>query len=245
MLRRGQAVDDAEHHLAEDDDGEQPEALDQRVGGGHAQVQAGPRTPGQQLDAQDPGDGQAGPDGQSRAGGEEGGGQDHHHRHAHAGRIAPGDGHELRAFAPVLTPHGGPQQRLDGLEAGVHDGEGWAAAAGGLGGEHRQQDEDAHLDEDHAAGPPILTTMELEVQRPVGPRDPDQGEDYGELGDPPDRDVLGQVMGRLGDDGHIHQVVEEFEEADLTVGDRVVMGSRRPPEPALEPPTGLTGHGTG
>jgi hypothetical protein len=60
--------------------------------------------------------------------------------------------------------------------------------------------------------------MELQVQRSVDPGDPDQGEDDDELDQPADRDVLGEVVGRLGDDGHIDQVVEELEEADLAVG---------------------------
>ena len=85
--------------------------------------------------------------------------------------------------------------------------------------------------------------MQLQVQRPVDPRDPDQGEDDGELGQPADRDMLGQVMGRLADDGHIHQVVEQLQDADLPVGDDLAMGSRRPPEPPLEAAVGLAGHG--
>ena len=60
--------------------------------------------------------------------------------------------------------------------------------------------------------------------------DPDQAEDDGELGDAADRDVLGEVMGGLGDDGHVDEVVEELEEADRPVGDRsrrvVAVGAR-------------------
>jgi hypothetical protein len=80
--------------------------------------------------------------------------------------------------------------------------------------------------------------MQLQVQGPVDPRDPDQGEDHGELGHPADRDMLGQVVGRLADDGHIHQVVEQLQDADLPVGDDLAMGSRQPPEPPLEAPGG-------
>ena len=66
--------------------------------------------------------------------------------------------------------------------------------------------------------------MQLQVQRPVDPGDPDQGEDDGELGHPTDRDVLGQVVGRLADDGHIDQVIEQLQVADLPVGDDLAVG---------------------
>ena len=64
------------------------------------------------------------------------------------------------------------------------------------------------------ARPPVLAAVELEVQRSVDPGDPDQGEDDGELDDAADRDVLGEVVGRLGDDGHVDEVVEQLEVAD-------------------------------
>jgi hypothetical protein len=84
--------------------------------------------------------------------------------------------------------------------------------------------------------------MQLQVQRSVDPGDPDQGEDDGELGQPADRDMLGQVVGRLADDGHIDQVVEQLQGADLPVGDDVAVGSWRLPEPPLEAAMGLAGH---
>jgi hypothetical protein len=67
--------------------------------------------------------------------------------------------------------------------------------------------------------------MQLQVQGAVDPGDPDQGEDDGELGQPAGRDVLGQVVGGLADDGHIHQVVEQLQDADLPVGDGLAVGS--------------------
>jgi hypothetical protein len=85
--------------------------------------------------------------------------------------------------------------------------------------------------------------VELQVQRAVDPGDPDQGEDDGELGQPAERDVLGQVVGGLADEGHIHQVVQQLQVADLPVGDDLAVGSWRPPEPALEAAVGLARHG--
>jgi hypothetical protein len=70
-----------------------------------------------------------------------------------------------------------------------------------------------------------------------------RGEDNGELGQPTDRDVLGQVVGRLAEHGHIHQVVEQLEDADLPVGDDLAVGSWRPPEPPLKTAVGLARHG--
>jgi hypothetical protein len=85
--------------------------------------------------------------------------------------------------------------------------------------------------------------VEFQVQGSVDPGDPDQGEHDGEGGQPTDRDVLGQVVGCLADDGYIDQVVEQLEVADLPVGDGLAVGSWRPPEPPLEPPGDLAGHG--
>jgi hypothetical protein len=51
------------------------------------------------------------------------------------------------------------------------------------------------------------------------------------------------VVGRLADDGHVGQVVEQLQVADLPVGDGLAVGSWRPPEPPLETPGGLAGHG--
>jgi hypothetical protein len=107
----------------------------------------------------------------------------------------------------VLAPDAVPEPGLDDLVDRVHDGKAPAAAVRGIGGEHRQQDQDAHLQEDEAARASVLAAMQLQVQRAVDPGDPDQGEDDGELGHPPGRDMLGQVVGRLANDGHIDQVV--------------------------------------
>jgi hypothetical protein len=149
---------------------------------------------------------------------------------------------ELGVVPAVLTPDGVPEPCLEDLVGRVHHGEA-PAAARGVGGEHRQQDEDAHLDEDDAAGPSVLAAVQLQVQGSVDPGDPDQGEDDGELGQPADRDMLGQMVGRLADDGHVHQVVEQLEDADLPVGDDLPMGSWRPPKPPLEAAVSLAGHG--
>jgi hypothetical protein len=49
-------------------------------------------------------------------------------------------------------------------------------------------------------------------------------------------------MGRLGNDRHIDEVVEELEEADATVDDLAVR-SGRAPEPRLEAAPNVIGHG--
>jgi len=149
----------------------------------------------------------------------------------------------LGVVPAVLPPDAVPEPGLDDLVGRVHHGEASAAAVGGVGGEHRQQDQDAHLGKDDAAGPSVLAAMQLQVQGSVDPGDPDQGEDEGELGQPADRDMLGQVVGCLADDGHIDQVVEQLEVADLPVGDDLAVGSWRPPKPPLEAPGDLAGHG--
>jgi hypothetical protein len=54
--------------------------------------------------------------------------------------------------------------------------------------------------------------------------------------------MLGQVVGRLAEHGHIHQVVEQLQDTDLPVGDDLAVSTRRPPEPPLEAAVGLAGH---
>jgi len=76
--------------------------------------------------------------------------------------------------------------------------------------------------------------VQLEVERAVDPRDPDQREHDHELGDAATRHVIGEVVGRLRHDGHVHQVEEQFEEADDAPGDRLTVCSRGAPQPASE-----------
>jgi hypothetical protein len=54
---------------------------------------------------------------------------------------------------------------------------------------------------------------------------------------------LGQMMGRLGDHGHINKVIEQLEKADSSTRSGLAMRPRWPPEPALERAKGLAGHG--
>ena len=135
---------------------------------------------------------------------------------------------------PILAVHRVPQPRQQRLERGVGEREATSAAAGRLGSEHRQQDEDAHLHEHDGACPSVLAAVQLEVEGAVDPTDPDQGEHDGELADGAKRDVVGEVVGRLRHDRHVHEVVEQLQEADGPPHDRLAMWSRRSPQPALE-----------
>src|SRR5689334_5241086 len=85
--------------------------------------------------------------------------------------------------------------------------------------------------------------MDLDVEGAVDPRHPDQTEHDGELRDGRTRDVFGEMVGGLGDDGDVDEVVEELEEADRPVGDRVSMWPWRTPEPPLEGTRSLARHG--
>ena len=111
LLRDGQAIHDTEDDLAEDDDREQPEALDERIRGRDAPAQADPRAPADQQDAQDPGDGETCPDHQPWLGREEGAPEDHHNRHDPALHVASGDRQELGPRLAVLAVLAGPCTR--------------------------------------------------------------------------------------------------------------------------------------
>src|SRR6202040_827761 len=108
--------------------------------------------------------------------------------------------------------------------------------------EHRQQREDAHLHKDNVPRPTVLAPVELNVQRAVDPREPDQAEDDGELDSAANRDVFRELMRRLADDSNVGEVVEDLEEADSAVEEDRAMRPRRAREPMLEPAVPLTGH---
>jgi hypothetical protein len=55
--------------------------------------------------------------------------------------------------------------------------------------------------------------------------------------------VLGELVRGLANDGHVDEVVEEFEEADSAVEPNGAMRPRQAREPLLESTLPLTGHG--
>ena len=198
---------------------------------------------GDQHHRHHPGSGEPGPHDKSRPGWEEGADADHRHGHTNAGDITTSVNEEFWVAFTILTPDAVPQPRQHGEERCVREGERTAAAIGCIGREHRQQNENPHLDEDDVAGSSVLTAVEIEVDGSVHPSNPDQRKDDGELADATSRHVLGEMMRCLGDDSDIHQVIEEFQKADRPAGDDLAVGSRRAPQPALEAATGrLIGH---
>ena len=76
--------------------------------------------------------------------------------------------------------------------------------------------------------------MELVVERPVGPRDPDDAEDDEELDVAAQRDGARELARRLRDDDDVDEVGEELEEADPAFGLDLAVGAGRSPEPAAE-----------
>jgi hypothetical protein len=134
----------------------------------------------------------------------------------------------------ILTLDRVPEPRHHDQERGVGERKRRTVPARGVAGEHGEQSQDAHLQEDEGAGPSILATMQLVVERPIRPGDPDQGEDDGERYSPAYRDVLLELVCRLGEDDCVDQVVEALEGADAAVEDGIAMGTRPAPEPALE-----------
>ena len=134
----------------------------------------------------------------------------------------------------ILSTDRVPQPRQQGLERGVGERKATATLTGGLRGVHGEDDEHAHLYEHDGPRPSVLAAVQLEVEGAVDPAEPDQGEHDGELADGAERDVLGEMVSRLGDHGHVHEVVEELEEADRPSDDRFTMGAGRAPEPLSE-----------
>jgi hypothetical protein len=67
------------------------------------------------------------------------------------------------------------------------------------------------LDEDEEPCAAVLPTVQLDIQRAVGPGDPDHRKDDRELDDAPAGHVRGEMVGRLADDRDVDEVVEELE----------------------------------
>ena len=109
----------------------------------------------------------AGPHQKSWSGREEGAGPDDRRRHAHADHIAPRGCQELGAVPTVPEPDAVPEPCLEDLVGRVDHGEAPAAAVRGIGDEHRQQHQDAHLDEDDAARASVLAAMQLRYSDPL------------------------------------------------------------------------------
>ena len=229
LVRAGQPVDHSDDDLAQDDDHEQVEPLDHRVGRDDPQDEPRSGAPAEVEHQAKPADHEAGPHDESCVGRQRDAGRDHDDRHGHRGQVARGDGHEL---GPVLAAHGVPQPGHDDEEPGVHDREGRAARPGRVGRVDREQREDGHLDEDERPGAAVLAAVELVVERPVRPRDPDDAEDDDEFEVAAQRHVTGELVRRLRDDDDIDEVVEQLEEADGALGLDLAVRPRRPPEPA-------------
>ena len=119
--------------------------------------------------------------------------EDDRHRDAHADDVEAGLPDELGAVR-LLSADGEEQQRDDCEVDGVDEREGASALAAGLGREDRQEDQDPHLGEGDEAGPAVVAAVDLDVERPVDPGDPDQREDDGEVDCPAHGEVLREVV---------------------------------------------------
>ena len=111
-------------------------------------------------------------------------------------------------------------------------GERRASVARRLAREHGEQRQDRHLDEDVRSGPAVLAPVELVVERPVRPRDPDDREDDEELEVAAERHRARELVRRLRDDDDVDEVGEELEEADPPFGLDLTVRPGRLPEPS-------------
>ena len=173
------AVHDTDHRLPENDDDEQRQPLDERLGRLEELERAAvPTKP--TLPSADPAD-------------------DHAPTRRRADR-ASGSQAEATITAIVTAGRAGTAwsrrgapagrggaprttARTAGQEHGVGQGERGAVDAACVSREDRQDGEDGHLGEDVRAAPAVLTAVQLVVERAVDPGDPDQPEDSRELGD--------------------------------------------------------------
>ena len=176
---RGQAGDDADDHLAQDDDREQVEPLDHGVAGPDPEPEH-PRARTEQLHGHEPPADVGAPHDEAWIGRQDRAHDDHHDRHRHEQQVRAGDGQEFRA---VTAPDGQPEPGRHREEGGVGQRERRAGITSGVGGEHGEEGEDRHLHEHEQPGPPVLTTVHLDVQRAVDPRGPDHPEQDRELDD--------------------------------------------------------------
>src|SRR6266852_1220054 len=148
--------------------------------------------------------------------------------------------------AGVLPPDFVPEPGHHDQECPVSDREAPASAAC-VGRVHGEDGENADLEEEIRARPPVKPAMQLEIQRTVCPRDPGQREDDREFEKSVRREVSRQLISRLRDDGGVGKVIEKLERTDTTIDDRFAVRTRRTPEPVLEKlkrPTGRRTRGS-
>ncbi len=161
MCRLRQSVDDAEHHLAQDDDGDRCETLDQRIGGSHASAQADAGAPKEQQQ-EHPGSGEDRPYHEPQLRRQEGTDEDHDDRNRHRCDVTPGVSQELRMHAGVLQPDLVPEPGHYDQECRVSDREAPASAAC-VGRVRGEDGENADLKEEIRARPPVKSAMQLEI----------------------------------------------------------------------------------
>ena len=77
--------------------------------------------------------------------------------------------------------------------------------------------------------------VQLVVEAAVGPGDPHQREQHGELAKPAPCQVPGQVVGGLGDQHHHGEVVEELERADCAFARLLTVRAGRLPQRIAQP----------
>ena len=184
-----------------------------RRGEGHAEL----GDPAEADEGDEPRHDERGPDEQAQVRRQDGAHERHDDGDHHAQDVDAGQRPVLRL---VLAPDREPEPAHDREQGRVHDRERAAALARCPGRERGEEDEDPHLQEHECPGAAVLAAVDLDVQRPVDPGEPDQAEDHREFRGGPSGDILREVVGRLSDDGDVHEVVEQLEVGDDAIADR-------------------------
>ena len=176
---------------------------------------AAPGLPADDRREGDPADDEPGPGHEARIRGQEHADHDDDQRDDHRRQVT---GRRLHELGSVTTPDRIPEpgqdeekRRIDGCKRG-------SAGSGCVRREDGEQRKDRHLEEHERPRPAILATVELVIQRPVEPGQPDEGEHDAEFDRRAERDVGRQVSSGLGDDDDVDEVVKELEEADRSLG---------------------------
>src|ERR671922_197260 len=223
--------DRADDHLAEHDDDEQAEPLDQRRRRRDARLAPllGRRSPSMQPDpiADDGRDQRDGPQPVPDRLVHGGTCSEQHGRDEVPGRVR----RRSRSVIWIMKPSPEPQHHEDRRVRGVREREADRAVARNLRDVHGHHRDGEHLGEREHPRAHVVRPVQVVIHRPVRPRRPHHVEQEDEPSDSGPRHVLREPFGHLGDDHDEDEVEEQFQERHAPIGLAVGVPPRRLPQP--------------
>jgi len=216
------------HGLAQHDDDQEPEPLDEGIGDGEGAIDSG----GGHRQNHDESDEICGADHSPR---EDPGIDGEKSAQGKRDSASRGACHERATgtawvIGPVPPRSKEPERGEDRKECGGRKGECYSPVTVGSGDVRSEGYEGEDLQQEQRPSSGILAAVQFVVKGAVEPADPHQGEYRGEFAQPRRSEVFGQLSGGPGNQHDHRQVVEQLEWADDPLPWLLSMRSRRLPQ---------------